>query len=60
MVNVGSLEPEDKLPNQEKKSTKKVYSKPLFRFERVFETQALSCGKIHGHGTICNINRKTS
>jgi hypothetical protein len=59
MGNVGSLEPEDKLPGQ-KKIVKKVYCKPMFRFERVFETQALSCGKIHGHGTICNINRKTS
>jgi hypothetical protein len=59
MVNVGSLEPNDKRSDQ-KKIGKKVYCKPAFRFERVFETQALSCGKIHGHGTICNINRKTS
>jgi hypothetical protein len=25
---------------------KKVYQKPAFRFEHVFETQALSCGKV--------------
>ena len=27
---------------------KKVYSKPGLRFERVFETSALSCGKTPG------------
>jgi len=42
------------------KKVRKPYIKPAFRFEQVFETQALSCGKIHGHGSICNINRKTS
>ncbi len=44
----------------QKEKTKKPYSKPGFRFEHVFETQALSCGKIHGHSTVCNISRKTS
>jgi len=44
----------------QKDQVKKPYSKPVFRFEHVFETQALSCGKIHGHGGICNISRKTS
>jgi hypothetical protein len=39
---------------------RKPYQKPAFRFERVFETQALSCGKIPGHGTACNLNHKTS
>ena len=33
---------------------KKTYVKPAFRFERVFETQALSCGKIPGQGGACN------
>jgi hypothetical protein len=27
---------------------KKLYLKPAFRFERVFETSALSCGKTSG------------
>ncbi len=27
-------------------SAKKPYQKPSFKFERVFETMALSCGKI--------------
>jgi hypothetical protein len=39
---------------------KKTYVKPAFRFERVFETQALSCGKLPGHGLLCNIVHKTS
>lgn len=30
------------------KKAKKVYSKPGLRFERVFETSALSCGKTPG------------
>ena len=39
---------------------KKPYRKPSFQFERVFETQALSCGKIHSHTTICKLTPKTS
>jgi hypothetical protein len=27
------------------RKTKKPYSKPVFRFERVFETSAMACGK---------------
>jgi hypothetical protein len=29
---------------------KKPYQKPAFRHERVFETQALSCGKVGTQG----------
>jgi hypothetical protein len=52
--------PED-YPLPQNKPVKKPYTKPSFQFERVFETQALSCGKIHG-GTQqqCRTNRKTS
>jgi len=43
----------DSTSGPEKKS-KKPYSKPAFRFERVFETSALACGKVshtqHGCG----------
>lgn len=39
---------------------KKPYQKPVFRCERVFETAALSCGKITGTGGVCNSSRKTS
>ncbi|MGA7683600.1 MAG: hypothetical protein WCC32_02425 [Terriglobales bacterium] len=39
---------------------KKPYQKPAFRSERVFETAALSCGKLAGTSAICNSSRKTS
>ena len=55
----GNGEPEDKRLIQEKK-TKKPYTKPAFRFERVFETQALTCGKIDTTQFLCKLNRKTS
>jgi hypothetical protein len=58
MPNGNPVGPENKRPTQEKQS-KKPYTKPAFRFERVFETQALSCGKIHGLGQ-CHFSRKTS
>lgn len=51
--------PEGK-PLFQKKQTRKSYTKPAFRFERVFETQALTCGKMASHGTACNLNPKAS
>jgi len=39
---------------------KKKYEKPAFRFERVFETMALTCGKIGAVEFQCRFNRKTS
>jgi hypothetical protein len=39
---------------------KKVYQKPAFRYERVFETLALSCGKIGSTTAQCQFSRKTS
>jgi hypothetical protein len=39
---------------------KKPYSKPAFRSERVFETSALSCGKITSTQSGCGLNRKQS
>lgn len=39
---------------------KKLYQKPAFRCERVFETLALSCGKIGATVSSCQFNRKTS
>ena len=58
MPNGNAVGPENKRPTQEKQ-TKKPYTKPAFRVERVFETQALSCGKVHGLGQ-CHYSRKTS
>lgn len=34
--------------------TKKPYMKPEFRFEQVFVTSALSCGKADHHSGACN------
>jgi hypothetical protein len=39
---------------------KKPYTKPAFRFERVFETSALSCGKTESTQFQCRHNRKVS
>jgi len=40
-------------------AAKKPYVKPSFERERVFETMALSCGKIGTTGS-CHQNRKNS
>ncbi len=39
---------------------KRPYAKPDFKFERVFETMALSCGKISPVQAQCRFNRKNS
>jgi hypothetical protein len=53
--------PHEKQTNiSEEVDGKKPYRKPAFRHERVFETAALSCGKIAGTSAICNSSRKTS
>jgi len=39
---------------------KKPYQKPSFRSERVFETQALSCGKTNPTYHQCVFSRKSS
>ena len=55
----GNPEPEGKRPIQDEQA-KKPYTKPAFRFERVFESSALSCGKTNSTETQCRLNRKTS
>ncbi len=40
--------------------TKKPYEKPSFRYEEVFVTTALSCGKLVGTGGPCTLNTKVS
>ena len=44
------------------KPKKKPYVKPAFRYEKVFETQALACGKIAPTQSTCvsPSSRKTS
>ncbi len=39
---------------------KKPYRKPAFRYERVFETLALACGKIGATTPQCQSSRKSS
>jgi hypothetical protein len=43
-----------------RRKDKKPYQKPGFRFERVFETMALACGKINAVEAQCRFNRKNS
>jgi hypothetical protein len=39
---------------------KKPYHKPTVRFERVFEVQALTCGKVQTTQASCHYNRRAS
>ena len=39
---------------------KNPYQKPAMRFERVFETQALTCGKVNPTQGSCHASRKNS
>jgi hypothetical protein len=41
-------------------TNKKPYEKPSFRYEQVFVTTALSCGKIGGLSSACNQGPKNS
>jgi hypothetical protein len=58
----GESAPEEAVRHTEFALTRnrKPYRKPAFRFERVFETMALSCGKVHFTQGQCRFNRKTS
>jgi hypothetical protein len=47
-------------PEPQAKRGRKPYEKPAFQFERVFETNALSCGKVNSTQGQCRFNRKTS
>ena len=39
---------------------KRPYHKPTVRYERVFEVQALTCGKVQTTQHSCHYNRRTS
>ncbi len=45
---------------EQKPTAKKPYQKPEVRHERVFETLALSCGKVQVTQGSCHYNRKAS
>jgi hypothetical protein len=53
-----SLEKKDRDGEPERK--KRPYQKPAFRYERVFETMALSCGKMSPVQAQCSTHRKVS
>jgi hypothetical protein len=61
-VNTNSTEQKHRVASTEetKRTGKKPYVKPEVRHERVFETMALSCGKIAGTQGSCKLNRKNS
>jgi len=42
------------------RSTKKQYQEPAFRHERVFETMALSCGKVGPTDFMCRARPHSS
>jgi len=50
----------EKASSQVRRGGKKPYQKPSFQHERVFETMALSCGKVSPTEFQCRFNRKTS
>jgi hypothetical protein len=59
----GEPSPDDAAARAESKPTRsrKPYQKPAFRFERVFETMALACGKTSSTQSHCRLGqRKTS
>jgi hypothetical protein len=47
-------------PFQAQRPVRKPYRKPAVRCERVFEVQALTCGKVQTTQGECHYNRKTS
>ena len=52
----------DRRPNDApgRRGTRKPYTKPAVRYERVFETNALTCGKVQTSQAGCHQSRKTS
>jgi hypothetical protein len=60
MPNSNPVDSEEKKRRPEPTQARKPYVKPAFRYERVFETQALSCGKIDITSSQCHHNRKNS
>lgn len=45
---------------QSRSTAKKPYQEPAFRYERVFETMALSCGKVSATQLQCQFHRMNS
>ena len=47
-------------PAEAQRAVRRPYRKPEVRHERVFETRALSCGKVQTTQSQCHFNRKNS
>jgi hypothetical protein len=58
----GTLRREEEVVRAESPPARRFrpYHPPAFRFERVFETMALACGKISPTQAHCRFNRKSS
>jgi hypothetical protein len=50
----------DKNSSESRRVAKKQYQDPAFRHERVFETMALSCGKVSATQFQCHFHRNAS
>jgi hypothetical protein len=60
-VNMDPREQKEKADPQDTIApAKRPYVKPEVRYERVFETMALSCGKVSSTQGQCRFNRKNS
>jgi hypothetical protein len=42
------------------RTAKKPYQDPAFRYDKVFETMALSCGKVNATQALCRFHRNAS
>ena len=60
MTTRNRVQNETQTPDSEKPREKRPYKKPEVRHERVFETMALSCGKLRATQAQCRFNRKRS
>lgn len=60
-VKAGKSHPGIAAPAESEPSrSRKPYRKPAFRYERVFETMALSCGKLSPTQFQCHFHSKNS
>jgi len=61
-VNTNSTDQKQRMAatGDSKLAIKRPYIKPVVRHERVFETAALTCGKVQTTQHGCHFNRKTS
>jgi hypothetical protein len=59
---MSQAEPTNRLPPgvEVQGTAKKPYHKPAVRYEQVFETRALTCGKVQATQSACHFNRHVS